>query len=44
MTWHSFFDVSTIQHRHILATYGAIILVNIVVFGRLIYTWSHPRP
>jgi hypothetical protein len=44
MTWHSFFDVSTIQHRHILATYGGIILINATVFARLVYSWTHPRP
>ena len=44
MTWHSFFDLSTIQHRHILATYGGIILINAIVFARLVYTWTHPKP
>ena len=44
MTWHTFFDLSTIQHRHIVATYGAVILVNIAVFSRLLYSWTHPKP
>jgi hypothetical protein len=44
MTWHSFFDISTIQHRHILATYGGIILINATAFARLVYTWTHPKP
>jgi hypothetical protein len=44
MTWHSFFDVSTIQHRHILATYCGIILINAAVFARLVYSWTHPKP
>ena len=43
MTWHSFFDISTIQHRHILATYGGIILINATVFARLLYSWTHPK-
>jgi hypothetical protein len=43
MTWHSLFDLSTIEHRHIVATYGAVILVNAVVFIRLLYTWTHPK-
>jgi hypothetical protein len=43
MTWHSFFDLSTIQHRHIVATYSAVILVNATVFARLVYTWTHPK-
>jgi hypothetical protein len=44
MTWHSLFDLSTIEHRHIVATYGTVILVNAVVFARLLYSWTHPRP
>jgi hypothetical protein len=43
MTWQAFFDLSTQDHRHILATYSLIILVNLVVLGRLIYSWNHPK-
>ena len=43
MTWQSFFDLSTMDHRHIFATYAIIILVNLVVFGRLLYAWTHPK-
>jgi hypothetical protein len=44
MTWQSFFDLSTMDHRHLLAAYSTIILVNLAVFSRLVYSWLHPRP
>jgi hypothetical protein len=44
MTWQSLFDLSTMDHRHILAAYATILLVNIAVFARLAYAWTHPKP
>jgi hypothetical protein len=44
MTWQSFFDLSTMDHRHILVTYAMIILVNAAVLARLLYAWTHPKP
>jgi hypothetical protein len=44
MTWQSLFDLSTMDHRHIVAAYATIILVNIAVFARLTYAWTHPKP
>jgi hypothetical protein len=43
MTWQSFFDLSTQDHRHLLATYCVVILINLAVFGRLVYAWMNPR-
>jgi hypothetical protein len=42
MTWQSFFDLSTLDHRHILATYALILLVNTAVLARLLYSWFKP--
>ena len=44
MTLQSLFDLSTMDHRHILAVYTIVILVNTAVFARLLYAWTHPKP
>ena len=28
MTWHSFFNFSTMEHRHLLAAYATVLLIQ----------------
>ncbi|WP_213807636.1 hypothetical protein [Granulicella sp. dw_53] len=42
MTWKSIFDLSTMQHQHIVYTYAGVLLVQAAYLARLIYAWTHP--
>ena len=28
MTWHTFFNLSTLEHRHLLAAYATVLIVQ----------------
>jgi hypothetical protein len=43
MTWKSIFDLSTMQHQHIVYTYVTVIVVQCSYLARLAYIWTHPR-
>ncbi len=43
MTWKSIFDLSTMQHQHIVYTYAVVLLVNAGYFARLVYLWNNPK-
>jgi hypothetical protein len=43
MTWKSIFDLSTMEHQHIVYTYAVVLIVNAAYFGRLVYSWVRPR-
>lgn len=39
MTWHSFFNVSTMEHRHLLMAYAVVLLVQAGYFGWTALNW-----
>jgi hypothetical protein len=43
MTWHSIFDLSTMQHQHIVYTYTTVIVVQAACLARLVWLWTHPK-
>ena len=44
MTWKSIFDLSTMQHQHIVYTYVTVLVVQAAYLARLVYLWTHPKP
>jgi hypothetical protein len=50
MTWHSFLDLSTMQHRHLVASYAVTLGLQFGYFGWVLRGWlktrrpSHPAP
>jgi hypothetical protein len=43
MTWHSFFDVSTMQHRHLLFAYLTVLGIQGGYFCWITWNWFHIR-
>jgi hypothetical protein len=43
MTWHSFFDISTMAHRHLLAAYATILIIQGGYFGWIVRNWSRTK-
>jgi len=39
MTWHSFFDLSTMEHRHLLITYIGVWVAQLGYLGWLAWSW-----
>lgn len=39
MTWHSFFDLSTMEERHLLASYAVVLLVQGGFFLSIVMGW-----
>jgi hypothetical protein len=47
MTWHTFFSLSTMQNRHLLASYAVVLLIQFGYVARITWQWHHtknPRP
>jgi len=44
MTWHSFFDLSTMHERHLVAAYAVAILLQGGYLARIAWSWTHPKP
>jgi hypothetical protein len=42
MTWHSIFDLRTMQHQHIVYTYATVLIVQAAYLARLVYLWTRP--
>lgn len=40
MTWHTFLNLSTLESRHLLASYAVIFLLQFGYFGWMLYNWS----
>jgi hypothetical protein len=40
MTWQSLFDMSTMEHRHLLLVYGAVVLIQGGYVGWIAWNWS----
>jgi hypothetical protein len=43
MTWHSFFNLSTMGHRHILAVYTGVWTVQAIYLARIAWNWHHTK-
>jgi hypothetical protein len=43
MTWHSFFDLSSTEHRHLVAVYGVVLGVQGGFFLWVIRGWLRIR-
>jgi hypothetical protein len=39
MTWHSIFDFSTMEERHLVASYAVVFLVQGFFFASIIWGW-----
>ncbi len=43
MTWHSFFKLSTMPHRHLLFAYATVLLLQGGYFARVAWGWRHTK-
>ena len=43
MTWHSFFDISTMQHRHLLFAYAAVLAIQGGYCGWIAWNWFRTK-
>jgi hypothetical protein len=43
MTWHSFFNVSTMQNRHLLASYFVVLVIQGGYAGWIAWNWFHTK-
>jgi hypothetical protein len=44
MTWQTFFDFSTMAHRHLVFVYVGVITVQLAYVGWLARNWSKSEP
>jgi hypothetical protein len=43
MTWHSFFNFSTMQNRHLLASYAVVLIIQGGYASWIAWNWFHAR-
>jgi hypothetical protein len=43
MTWHSLFNLSTMEHRHLLASYIAVWLIQGSYLTWIAWQWRHTK-
>ena len=43
MTWNSFFDMSTMEHRHLLFAYAAVLVIQGGYFGWTAWNWFRTK-
>ena len=43
MTWHSLFDTSTMEHRHLLFAYATVLVIQGGYFGWIAWNWFHTK-
>jgi hypothetical protein len=43
MTWHTFFNFSTMEHRHLLAAYAAVVGIQGGYFAWVLRAWLRTR-
>jgi hypothetical protein len=39
MTWHTFFDFSTLEGRHLFASYAVVLLLQGGYFAWMVWNW-----
>jgi hypothetical protein len=43
MTWHSLFDMSTMQHRHLFFAYATVLIIQGGYVAWIAWNWFHTR-
>lgn len=43
MTWQSFFNISTMQHRHLLFAYATVLVIQGGYFGWIALSWFRTK-
>jgi len=43
MTWHTFFNLSTLEHRHLIFAYTAVWAIQIGYFGSVLRGWLRTK-
>jgi len=43
MTWHTFFNLSTLEHRHLLAAYATVLIVQGGYFLSILRGWLRSK-
>jgi hypothetical protein len=43
MTWPSFFNFSTMPHRHLLSAYATVLLIQGGYFAWVAWSWRHTK-
>jgi hypothetical protein len=43
MTWHSFFDFSTMAHRHLVFAYAAVLAGHAAYVTRIAWGWAQTK-
>ena len=43
MTWQSFFDVSTMEHRHLLFAYAIVLVIQGGYCAWIAWNWAHTK-
>jgi hypothetical protein len=43
MTWHSFFNISTMENRHLLAAYATVLVIQIGYLARIAWQWHQTK-
>jgi hypothetical protein len=43
MTWHSFFDLHTMEHRHLFIAYALVLGIQGGYFGWIVRQWTRIR-
>jgi hypothetical protein len=43
MTWHSFFDFSTMSHRHLVFVYAGVWALQVSYLTWIAWNWFHTR-
>jgi hypothetical protein len=43
MTWHLLFNLSTMQHRHLLSAYAIVLVIQAGYLGWIAWNWFHTK-
>lgn len=43
MTWHSFFNLNTMEERHLVAVYAVVLIVQVGYAAWMAWSWRHTR-
>jgi hypothetical protein len=43
MTWHSFFNLSTMENRHLLASYAVVLVIQFGYCARIAWQWHNTK-
>ncbi len=43
MTWQSFFDFSTMAHRHLVFAYAVVLGAHVAYVAHIAWGWTHTK-